>query len=484
MAEPSAIETIVVVMMENRSFDHMLGYLSLPDYGREEVDGLKTEGSNPAVWPPPFVLPGPYTPFRMPSPRQPLPNKMDPYHERSNAAMCLGTAQMSPDGLKYPMKGFIQSYPDKINAGGVNQPVVMGYFTGEDLPTTHFFAENFLICDRWFCSLPAGTQPNRLLAMSGISRIDINSQGPMPEQPLVFKWLKDRGVRWRVYAEGIPFFSLMKSQWPAIFDLNFYRPLSSLARDIKNESSATFPQVIFVEPRYTNAPHVDTPHDDHAPSAVDGGQRFLMEVYAALTASPERWIKAVMVVTYDEHGGFFDHVSPPRIPAPAPAGEYVSFESLGVRVPAFIISPFVEPRSVYHHDMDHTSILQFLGERFGNGSYSAQVDARMNAGLESVSATLSLPDARPDIPSPPGISQGFTTQTAVPFDAMSRAFGEAFAGMNAKFPTQVAERFPKLSGHFGQPLALAMSKSVTAPKPKSKASPKRKTTKRPRKKKP
>jgi phospholipase C len=462
MADPQSVDTIIVVILENRSFDHILGYLSLPDYGRDEVEGLRTDGTHlPSVWPPQFVLPGPYSPFRMPSPHQPLPNNMDPPHERPNIAIQIG-AQV---GGTYPMKGFIQSYGDKINVGGVNQPVVMGYFTGEDLPTTHFFSENFLICDHWFSSLPAGTQPNRLVAMSGMSRIDLNRQGLIPEQTLVFKWLTDRHVRWRVYTEGIPFFSLMKSQWPAIFIPKFYRPFPNLAIDIKNEPATTFPQVIFVEPRYTNAPHVDTPHDDHAPSAVDGGQRFLMEVYAALTANPARWKKSVMIVTYDEHGGFFDHVSPPRVPTPAPGGAYPAFESLGVRVPTFIISPFVEPRSVYHHDMDHTSILQFLGERFGNGHYSAAVDSRMSAGLESVSAVLSLSTAREDIPSPPSVSQGFTPQ-AVPYDAMSLAFGEAFARMNAKFPDKVSERFPKLSGHFGEPPSAPKLERPAAAKPK------------------
>jgi len=471
MADPKAIDTIVVVIMENRSFDHMLGYLSLPDYGRDEVEGLKTDGTHlPLTWQPPYILPGPYTPFRMPSPRRPLPNKMDPPHERPNIATQLGP---QANGI-YPMKGFIQSYGDKINVNGVNQPVVMGYFTGEDLPTTHFFAENFLICDHWFSALPAGTQPNRLMAMSGTSRIDLNRKGLIPEQQLVFKWLNDRGIRWRVYNEGIPFFSLMKSQWPAIFELKFYRPFTSLAHDIKNEAGSTFPQVIFVEPRYTNAPHVDAPHDDHAPSAVDGGQRFLMEVYAAITANPARWKKSVLIVTYDEHGGFFDHVSPPRIPTTAPAGAYPAFESLGVRVPAFVISPFVEPRSVFHHPMDHTAILQFLGERFGNGHYSPAVDTRINAGLESISAVLSLSDARVDIPPPPGVSQGFTTSMAVPFDSMSQAFNEAFAGLNARFPDEVSKRFPKLSGHFGQAVALPKPKKAAAKKSKKAGSKKKK----------
>lgn len=322
----------------------------------------------------------------------------------------------------------------------------MGYFTGEDLPTNHFFTQNFTVCDRWFASLPAGTQPNRLMAMSGQSLIDTN-RDLLPDQLLVYDWLTQRGVRWRVYSEGIPFFILMRSQRKAILEGRNFRKFDNLAYDVVNEAEGTFPQVIFVEPRYTNAPHVETPHDDHAPSAVDGGQRFLMEVYAALTANPARWGKTVMIVAYDEHGGFFDHVSPPNVQTPAPNGEYATFLSTDVRVPAFVASPFVEPRSVFHESLDHTSILQFLGERFGGGHYSAEVDGRMAAGLESVSATLTLEDARQDIPSPPAVTQGFTTQ-ATPYDAVSLAFGKAFAELKEASPAEVARHFPKLFGHF------------------------------------
>jgi len=445
MTDLNKIETIVIVMMENRSFDHMLGYLSLPDYGRTDVEGLRYKANvSPPVWDFEYVVPGPYTPFRMPDPKAPLPNNMDPPHERRPYV----EKQMGvPDADNiYPMNGFVQSYDAKINVNGVDQPVVMGYFTGEDLPTTHFFAENFLICDHWFSSIPAGTQPNRLIAMGGQSRIDMNvNKPPLPDQFLVYHWLRDHGVRWRVYAESLPFFALMPNEWPLLSgNLQFF---SHLAHDIVHEDSATFPQVIFVEPRYTNAPHVDSPHDDHAPSAVDGGQRFLMQVYAALTANPERWKKSVMIVTYDEHGGFFDHISPPHIETADPDGVYPTFKSLGVRVPSYVISPFVERRTAYHETMDHTSILKFLGEKFNGGSYSAAVDARVDLGLESVAATLTLDEARVDIPSPPATTEGFTTE-GVPFDAMSQAFAGALAQLKANHPADIAKLFPKLFAHF------------------------------------
>jgi phospholipase C len=440
------IDTIIIVIMENRSFDHMLGYLSLPDYGRPDVEGLQP-GGNPLspIWPPPFVVPGPYTPFRMPDPRAPLPG--DPPHERVNIATQIGNPTKDSQGqLIYPMKGFVQSYSGTLNLSGTDMPVVMGYFTGEDLPTYNFFAENFAICDHWFSCLPAGTQANRLMAMSGQSMIDKN-RDILPDQPLVYDWLNSHGVRWRVYNEGIPFFSLMPSCVPKILDDKYFRSFEQFDDDFVHEPDATFPQVIFVEPRYTNAPHVDTPHDDHAPSAVDGGQRFVMDVYSAITANPARWSKSVMIVTYDEHGGFFDHVSPLDVAQVDPSTTYTQFNSTGVRVPAFVVSPFVEPRCLFKGNLDHTSMLQLIGEKFGGGQYSNLVDARRASGIGSVSSVLTLGAARPEILTPPAVTEGFTPQTT-PSDAMSQAFSKAWDGLKAADPVAAKKLFPKLFSHF------------------------------------
>jgi len=443
------IDTIFIVLMENRSFDQMLGYLSLPEYGRFNIEGLrKNTAYDPPLWQPGFIIPPGSQPFPMADPRAPLPGHFDPPHERTDIQIQLGTSQTDSSGkLIYPMDGFVKSFPETISLYNADWPVVMGYFTGEELPTNDFFAQNFSVCDHWFAALPAGTQPNRLMAMSGISRIDTNVSGRLPEQKLVYDWLSEKGVSWRVYHEGLPFFMLMPSCLAKVFDDDKFRDFDRLAKDIQNETDISFPRVIFVEPRYTNAPHIDSPHDDHSPTAVDGGQRFLMEVYAALTANPTRWKKSVMIVTYDEHGGYFDHVSPPRIPTPAPSGEYPPFASTGVRVPAFVISPFVEPGSVFKDDLDHTSILQLLGEKFGGGYYSDEVEARKAAGLKSVSMVLTLAEARAEVPPPPELSPGFTPQRGV-YDTMSAAFAAAWSDMQQQYPDKTPEKFPKLAGHF------------------------------------
>jgi hypothetical protein len=146
------------------------------------------------------------------------------------------------------------------------------------------------------------------------------------------------------------------------------------------------PQVIFVEPTYQDSPHTGRSTDDHAPAGISDGQQFLMEVYKTVTANSAFWKSALLIVDYDEHGGFFDHVSPPLIPTNPPGGAEWSapFKSLGVRTPAFIISPFVSPGAVSHNLLDHTSVLKLLGEKFGTGSYSPDVDSRPVSSISHV----------------------------------------------------------------------------------------------------
>jgi phospholipase C len=392
------IRTIVVVMMENRSFDHMLGYRSLAPFNRTDVDGQSidpawlakyTNYDNGTAFQP-FLSLNPYT----------MPAKFDPPHERSYVAQHLGAAQ----NQIYPMNGFVSAIPAAVSSDPNVRRLVMSYFGADQVPISHFFAENFTICDRWFCSLPAGTQPNRLVAMSGFSRIEVN-QTPLPEQELVYDWLTNRGVRWRVYHQGIPFFTMML-KWvpPILWDDEHFRSFSDFESDLVNTPPGDLPQVIFVEPIYGDSPHLGRSTDDHAPSGVSDGQEFLMQVYNAVTTSPSFWNNSVTIVTYDEHGGFFDHVSPPPIVTAPPPGEtYAPFPSLGVRIPAYVISPFVKAGFTDHTLLDHTSVLKLIGEKFGaNGSYSPLVDAR---AVNSVSAVLNSDNPISNIPAAPPVDQ-------------------------------------------------------------------------------
>lgn len=424
----SLVKTIVVVMMENRSFDNLLGYLSLGPHSRANVEGL---GKTPD-WEDKFasVYKGDrYRPFLLTDPYDPI--DADPPHERDPIALQMGAPV---DGV-FPMNGFVTNYATakgaKPPAPGSNPPV-MGYFTAEQAPVTDFFARKFTICDHWFSALPAGTQPNRLMAMSGYSRIDVN-QVPLPDQELVYDWLTRHGIRWRVYHEELPFYAMMPRWVLEMIGGKNFRPLDQLFGDVENEPPDEFPQVVFVEPAYTDAPHLGVSSDDHAPSAIRGGQEFLLEVYRSVTNDPDLWSGTVMIVTYDEHGGFFDHVSPPAIRTdPPPRASYARpFETLGVRVPAFVISPFAKPGAVFNGLLDHTSILKFIGQKFGpGGSYSDVVDRRPVGSVVDVLDASNTGSAAPVIESldaylakQAGLA-GFTPGTS-PDSTIQHAFQDA-----------------------------------------------------------
>jgi phospholipase C len=232
------------------------------------------------------------------------------------------------------------------------------------------------------------------MAMGGASSIVDNAPLLLPNQDLVYDWLTRHGVNWRAYQSGdfFPFFSLMERWTPEIAtslalsvvgEGGRFRRFSKFAADWANNGKP-MPPVVFIEPEYTDGPHVD-PNDDHPPTGIAKGQVFFAEVYAALIANPQRWRNTLMIVTYDEHGGFFDHVPP--LPIPGSAGG-TGFTTTGVRVPALVVSPHVAPGKIHSGALDHTSILQFLADRFAPGEdYSPAVAARQ-AELSRLSEIL------------------------------------------------------------------------------------------------
>jgi phospholipase C len=157
------------------------------------------------------------------------------------------------------------------------------------------------------------------------------------------------------------------------------------------------PSVIFIEPEYGDGPHND-PNDDHPPTGVAKGQAFLADIYATLISNPARWAKTMMVVFYDEHGGFFDHVPPIAIPTTIGT---VQFATTGVRVPAFVISPQVAAGQVFNPNLDHTAILELLAEKFTPGhGYSVAVNARQGS-IDRLSNMLGPMQAQPRTPQLP-----------------------------------------------------------------------------------
>jgi phospholipase C len=224
----------------------------------------------------------------------------------------------------------------------------------------------------------------------------------------VFDWLTERGIRWRVYRSGLPFELLIERLWDDVFDPARFRSVKELTIDVNEEDDTTFPQVIFLEPAFADSPiNLGFPaNDDHPPRPIGPGQQFMREMYLALSSNPRRWRKTVLVVTYDEHGGFYDHVEPARVTTRPPSGaEWTGgpFATTGVRVPAIVASPLARPGTVHGGVLDHTSILQLIASVFGRDgeTYSADVDERAEQGIGNISDALGDDPPRDDVPRPP-----------------------------------------------------------------------------------
>ncbi len=450
------IETIAVVIMENRSFDHVLGYRSLPEYGKP-VDGQSTDQHWLARYTNSFND-NTAQPYYMTA----LELSGDPPHEHDEVRVQIGADYPWPGGSA-PMNGFCLNYATGPGVPASAFAEVMGYYTPTEVPTSHFLAENFAICDRWFSSLPASTQPNRLMAMAGYSDIDNTFSDTVPNHDLVYDWC-DRQVpqiRWRVYHEGWPFFMVMP-RWrlqiveDAVQEDKF-RGVDKLEADLK--SGEPFPQLVFLEPKYTDD-HFSSPapSDDHPPSSISGGQQFLQRVYNAFRNS-KYWDHLLIIIFYDENGGLFDHVSPLAIPATiAGAAE---FATTGIRVPAHLVSPLIRAGQVFHGPLDHTSFLRFIGEKFGvRGVYSDAVTARATGGvpLQSISDALNAVGTNPVIRTdcPAAFTHDFGNIRVVPASERpqtprSQAFEHALLQIRREQPEGGAMKFPELAGFFRTP---------------------------------
>lgn len=379
------VDTLVLVMLENRSFDHVLGHLSLRGIGdRTDVHGLICLDD------PDYANPSKSGTLIQPFLAEDGPLPSDLPHERPSVEQQLAASTLAGG---FTMTGFVQSYEDFVGSTGSSRPPPMGILTPHDLPISHFLAQEFMICDRWHAPLPTSTQPNRLMAFGGDTLIDNTRSGLLPNQDLLFDWLNRHQVTWRVYSAGISFFMLFSKLWGSLLTGHF-RPLSELEHDFRTEPSSSFPRVIIVEPDYGDAPiHLSGhPSDNHPPLPVSFGEGFLRTVYQAIISNLDRWAKTVMVVNYDEHGGFYDHVAPLRVSyAPPPGAQFNRpFSSTGPRIPAWVVSPFTRGGKVSHAPLDHTSVLQLVADRFDPSGtpYSASVEARRAAGIASLAVTL------------------------------------------------------------------------------------------------
>jgi len=343
------IRHIVVLMLENRSFDHMLGMLmrDVPelrgvkpgDYFNEGVDGTRFYVTDGAEYQGQFTV--------------------DPLHEFEHVYEQLGAS----DSAVPPMGGFASSYQ---RAGG-NPANIMRCFRPEQLPALTALAKHYLVCDNWFSSVPGPTAPNRQFAHFGTSFGQINSG---------LIWLgRGRGIYGRLEAAGRQG-KIYYARESGTFGMTFLgsKNFGLYGDFVADCRSGNLPDYAFVEPSYTDHADRTIATDQHPDHYVPAGDQFIWDVYKALRANDDVWRSTMLLIVWDEHGGIFDHVPPPRLPYGdgTPENPFRSlrppfaFDRLGVRVGAVVVSPYVNP-GVDHTLFEHASIpatvtRQFIGD--------------------------------------------------------------------------------------------------------------------------
>jgi phospholipase C len=338
------IEHVVVLMLENRSFDHMLGYLGLETDGLD-VDGLREGMANEHEG-------RSYPIFRLNETA--FTKAQDPCH----SGACVDEQVANGNG------GFAANYRRTRADRAPTDPVVaMGYYDGRQLPIYDFLARRFCVCDRWFCSVRGATFPNRLYAVAGrAAGSRDNASPPVYHLPAFVRHLDAAGASWRWYTHE--FFATVwavdRDLLPRTFDnvRPFLSPFS-FADFFSAARADTLPAVAWIDPNFVDVGGAVGSNDDHPPSDVRAGQELVLRIFNALVRSPA-WERTLLVVTYDEHGGFFDHVEPPSAEDDDPRPE---FHAHGPRVPALVVSPRVRA-GVSHEVFDHTSIIKTCLVRF------------------------------------------------------------------------------------------------------------------------
>ena len=361
MPQTDRIKHIVVLMLENRSFDHMLGGLTgkIPN-----LDGIDPNA------PPRMNRDQDGKQYKQ-VPGASFSLKYDPKHEVEHVHQ-----QLLKRNSGF-VDDFSRAYPHSQRD---DRAEIMKYFEDGQLPAVHTLAKNFGVCDRWFSSVPGPTWPNRFFAHSGTSLGHVD----MPEgvldanlhwynQTTVYDRLNEKDVSWKIYYGDVPQSLMMVHQLEPHNIKNYCRMHQFHLDAAKPE---TFPEYCFIEPSY----YLPDASDDHPPHDVLEGEKLIAEVYNALRRNEELWSSCLLVVAFDEHGGLYDHVVPPKAVPPDHYVKEFSFDQLGVRVPAILISPYVA-KGLVHEQFDHTSILKYLTEKWDLGPLGRRVAEAKSIGI-------------------------------------------------------------------------------------------------------
>jgi phospholipase C len=395
-----AIDHIVVVMLENRSFDNLLGFL-YADAGNksplgDDFDGLTgNESNNDAsgnLVPVAKIGPADENAYWYPL--------VDPQEGFLPTNEQLFGTETPAAGAVANCSGFVTSFAKAVAhpldppLTGADETSIMKVYPPEMVPVLSGLAKQFAVCDQWFSSVPTETFPNRAFALSGTSLGRVMDEGnPYFATPSIFSSLTSKGVAWRIY--GYVLKPLTIGDFPDT--LNAQPAQYGLFTDFQSDAANNaLPGFAFLEPAWSKSGKT-LENDQHPVGNVALGEQFLLQVYQTLQTSPA-WAQTLLIVTHDEHGGNYDHVPPPTgatPPSTTPGEQGFDFTRFGVRVPAVLVSPLIPAGTVFRAPeggppFDHTSILATLEKKFGLPSLTAR-----DAAAPDLEAVLTIDPTTP-----------------------------------------------------------------------------------------
>jgi len=334
-ADPSMpVEHIVVIMQENHSFDNYLGRLNAPGFYEGQIDGI---------------------------PPNSRANSPDVEHSDLDSALFHETHFCTEDmGHSWNSMHRLWNQGKNDRFAELNGKRSLGYYDSKDLPYYYSLANEFAIADRYFASVLSQTFPNRYFLMAGTAFGHVRNDDPKDasewSQKTIFDVLDAYGISWKYYTDA-------KEGYVGLF-----RPLATkdrgsfatIAQYTHDTAAGTLPQVAFLDSDY------EANEDEHPADDIRIGEAWVAERINSLLASPA-WSRSALFFTYDENGGFYDHVAPPRACLPDGIDPELlvtdvagTYDRLGFRVPFIAISPFVKHHYVSHQTYDHTSLLKFI----------------------------------------------------------------------------------------------------------------------------